>query len=206
MIMAQTGRGTLPPAMYMPKRVRWIVELSHDPCRPVRFTPAPGDDPRGQEYLVPFLRRTASVTPLLLADKPSYTFGVRVADGRRDAGRNPQRDVARTLREHHAYKDLLRACAVATNEADVARVAAFLDSWNPAAPFPALPGDLGCDDLITFRVDGARPIDSAAVQRFWARAAAGEGTGEAENASEHGGPASRAMQCLISGDVGPVWR
>ena len=43
-IMKQTGRGQLPPAMYMPKRLRWIVDLYQDPQIPVQFDPQLGLD------------------------------------------------------------------------------------------------------------------------------------------------------------------
>ena len=203
-IMTQTGRGSLPPAMYMPKRVKWIVELSHDPRLPVSFTPTVGDDKKGVERLVPFIKRTVAVVSIPLADKPSYTFGVRFADPKRDAGRDLEKDAARTALEHQSYKDILRACADATGNGDIARIAEFLAAWDLADPDSILPAELSRDDLITFRVDDALPIEDTAVQAFWAKAAAGEGTAEAEEELELGLPASSAMQCLISGAVGPV--
>lgn len=203
-IMGQTGRGSLPPAMYMPKRIKWIVELSHDPRLPVQFTPTVGDDKKGIERLAPFIKRASGISAVLLSDKPAYTFGVRLADPKRDAGRDPDKDAARTAQEHEAYKNLVRACAEATGNADVARIAAFLDQWDAAQADGELPSELGRDDLMTFRVDGSLPIESAEVQAFWAKAAAGEGTSEAEEELEIGLPAKSAMQCLVSGAVGPV--
>lgn len=203
-IMAQTGRGSLPPAMYMPKRVKWIVELSHDPRLPVQFTPTVGEDKKGVERLVPFIKRAYGISPILLADKPSYTFGVRFSDSKRDAGRDLEKDAARTVQEHQAYKDLMRACAEETKDADVALIAVFLAGWDPDDPAKALPAELGRDDLLTFRVDDALPIESADVQAFWAKAASSEGTEETEEELELGLPARSAMQCLISGAVGRV--
>ena len=203
-IMTQTGRGSLPPAMYMPKRVKWIVELSHDPRLPVQFTPTIGDDKKGIERLLPFIKRTVTTKPILLADKPSYTFGIRFADPKRDAGRDLAKDLARTVQEHQVYKELVKKCAEVTGNQDVARIASFLENWNPDDPEPILPVELGRDDLITFRVDDTLPIEDAAVQAFWAKAAAGEGAEETEEELELGLPAKSAMQCLISGQNGPV--
>jgi CRISPR-associated protein Csd1 len=203
-IMTQTGRGSLPPAMYMPKRVKWIVELSYDPHLPVQFTLTMGEDKKGIERLVPFIKRAYGISPILLADKPSYTFGVRFADPKRDAGRDLEKDTARTVQEHQAYKDLLRACAKTTKDPNVVRIASFLETWNPNDPDKILPPDLGRDDLITFRVDEALPIQEVKVQDFWAKTAAGEEAGEAEKELELGLPAKSAMQCLVSGAIGPV--
>lgn len=203
-IMTQTGRGTLPPAMYMPKRVKWIVELSHDPRLPVSFTPTLGEDKKGVERVIPFIKRTVAVTPILLADKPSYTFGIRFADPKRDAGRDLEKDAARTAQEHVVYKDLMQRCADATGDKDVARIASFLADWNPKDLDHILPAELGRDDLITFRVDDTLPMEDAAVQAFWAKAAAGEGAEETEEELELGLSAKSAMQCLVSGANGPV--
>ncbi len=203
-IMTQTGRGSLPPAMYMPKRVKWIVELSHDPRLPAQFTLTVGDDKKGIERVTPFIKRTVAVTPILLADKPSYTFGVRFADPKRDAGRDLEKDAARTAQEHQVYKDMVQQCAEATGDPGAVRVAAFLAAWDPADPDHLLPPELGREDLITFRVDDVLPIETAKVQEFWAKAAAGEGAEEAEEELELGLPEKSAMQCLVSGANGPV--
>ena len=144
------------------------------------------------------------MTPVLLADKPSYTFGVRFADPKRDAGRDLKKDAARTIQEHQSYKDLIRACAETTGDADMARGAAFLDSWDTDNPAINLPAELGRDDLLTFRVDGRLPMEDVKVQAFWAQTAAGGRAEETEKELELGLPAKSAMQCLISGENGPV--
>ena len=68
-----------------------------------------GDDKKGIERLLPSSSAPWESSPILLADKPSYTFGVRFADPKRDAGRDLEKDAARTVQEHQVYKDLLRA-------------------------------------------------------------------------------------------------
>ena len=196
-IMVQTGRGTLPPAMYMPKRVKWIVELSHDPRLPVQFTPTPGDDKKGVERLVPFAKGTSNVSSVLLAHKPSYTFGVRLAGAGKDGGDDAEGSEARTVQEHQHYKDLLRSCAEATKNLDVARVVAFLDGWDPSNPSVEIPSEMRRDDLITFRVDNNLPVDDTSVRAFWAA----EALRRSEKSAKSPGI---DMQCLISGVEGPV--
>jgi len=188
-IMAQTGRGSLPPAMYMPKRVKWIVELSHDPRLPVQFTPLLGDDNRGVFYEVPSYKGTSNVSPILLVHKPSYTFGVRVGE--------TTGDVQRTAKEHSSYKELIHSCAKATGNADLKRVAAFLEGWNPDAPAPAVPAEMKDDDLIMFRVDDQFPMEEPAVQGFWAAEALRRSAKSAKSLGSD-------MQCLVSGLIGPV--
>jgi len=196
-IMLQTGRGILPPAMYMPKRVKWIVELSHDPRLPVQFTPTPGDDKKGVERLVPFFKGTSNVSSVLLAHKPSYTFGVRLAGVGKDSTDDAGSSKARTVQEHQHYKDLLRSCAKTTKNSDVARVLAFLDEWDPSNPSVEIPAEMRRDDLVTFRVDNNLPIDDTEVQAFWASEALRR---SAESAKSLGSD----MQCLVSGLIGPV--
>ncbi len=204
-IMKQTDRGTLPPAMYLLKNVRWIVELSHDPRVPIQFTETVSDKNKGIERLTPSMKRSSTtIRPHLLADKPPYTLGIQLADEKKDAGRNLEKDAIHIAKQHQAYKDLVRNCAEVTGNAEVACVAAFLEKWDPFVPSPDLPVTMTRDDWLTFRVDNQLPIEDAAVQEFWAKAAAGEGAAEAEEELELGLPAKSAMQCLISGQIGPV--
>ncbi len=197
-ILKQTGRGALPPSMYSPKRVRWIVELSASEGVPVQFSPLRGEGKQGErgiERLVPDMKRSSGVRPLLLADKTSYAVGVRIPDPKKDAGRDEARDRERTRQEFEAFRALTRECAEATGSADVAVVARFLEAWDPEKPPVPLPPDVTRDDLFTFRVDGRLPIEDPAVQRFWA--ARGRDAGEDSGSGED-------MQCLVSGVVGPV--
>lgn len=204
-IMGQTGRGSLPPAMYLPKPIKWIIELSHDPHVPVQFTPTITEKKKGVERLAPSVKRTSmAIRPHLFADKASYTFGLRIADPKLDLNRNLDNDTAHAIKQHQSYKDMVNACAEATGNEDVALVAKFLAEWNTQAPSVQIPAEMTRDDWLTFRVDDNLPIDSAEVKAFWAKATAGEGTEEAEEELEIGLPAKSALQCLVSGAVGPV--
>ena len=204
-IMKQTGRGSLPPAMYMPKPIKWIVELSHDPRLPVQFTPTLTEKNKGVERLAPSMKRTSlAIRPHLFADKPTYTFGIKLADPKLDYSRNLDNDAAHTAKQHQAYKEMVHACAEATGNADVALVADFLDNWNPRQLPLEMPDGMTRDDWLTFRVDDSLPIENPDVQAFWARTAAGDGVLKTEVELELGIPAKSAMQCLISGENGPV--
>jgi len=204
-IMTQTGRGTLPPAMYSPKPIKWIIELSHDPRLPISFTPTITEKNKGVERLAPSMKRSSkAIRPHLFADKPSYTFGLRIADLKLDRNRDLDDDAAHAVKQHQAYKDMVSACAEITGNPNVALISRFLDNWNTQQPPLEIPDSMTRDDWLTFRVDDVLPMEDADVQTFWAKAAAGEGTEETEEELERGLPAKSAMQCLVSGANGPV--
>ncbi len=204
-IMGQTGRGSLPPAMYSPKPIKWIIELSHDPHVPVQFTSTITEKKKGVERLAPSMKRSSkAIRPHLFADKPSYSFGIRIADFKLDANRDVNDDIAHAAKQHQAYKIMVQDCAEATGNKDVAIVAKFLNGWSKQNPPIAIPVEMTRDDWLTFRVDDVLPMELTEVQEFWGKIAAGEGTEEAEEELEIGLPAKSAMQCLVSGAVGPV--
>lgn len=163
----------LPPSMYDRKPVRWVVHLdAQGRCQGIDPLSGGGKKDRGKPLLVPFKIRTAGIRPLLLADKPTYTWGVPA-------------EHPRAAREHLAYVELVERCAAETGDPAVAAVAAFLRGWDPQRD--PLPGDLQADELTTFCVAGHYLVDSPAVRAFWAREA---------GAGEEGG---RAGQCLVCG-------
>ncbi|WP_394796634.1 type I-C CRISPR-associated protein Cas8c/Csd1 [Armatimonas sp.] len=197
-IMQQTGLGTLPPSMYVPKLLRWIVELSTDPRVPVAFTPLTGDDPkkgeRGLQRLLPDMKRTMGITPFLLADTPSYTLGLIFADDLK--GKDEAKERARAAVKHTAFKALLAACVEKTGNADVAQIERFLESWNPESLPDSFPKDMSGAHTVTFRVDGrALAVDDTLVRRFWAA------RGQAE---DDGTSTALKATCLLSGVYGPV--
>lgn len=164
---------SLPPPMYDMRPVKWIIDLAADGTYlGIVSTAQEGDSrDRGKLRLVPYVKRTSGIRPILLADTPAYTFGMA-------------QDDARAAAKHEAYSALVTACADATGAASVQAVAHFL-----AGPPPVLPDDMDPSDLITFRVGRELPIDLPSVRAFWRETVQEwEANGEA-----------RVGECLVCG-------
>lgn len=168
----------LPPPMYDWIPVAWIVHLDRaGHCQGIDPTSGEGGSrDRGKRRLVPFRKRAFGIRPILLADKPAYTWGV------------PE-DRPRSAQEHAAYLDLLQRCARETGNPDVRVVLSFLQNWKERVHTLREIEEMGESDLITFAVDGRFPVDAEEVRRFWAREAGGE-----EDAGLRG-------QCLVCGET-----
>ena len=198
-ILTQTGRKTAIPSMYVPKALRWVVELSTDPRVPPfiasRGEPDAKGKVRGLEHLLPECKRAGTVIrPFLLADTPAYALGLLFPDDLKD--KDEARERARAAQKFAAFKKLLRECAAATDNADAAAVLQFLDTWNADAPPVPLPPDMSGAHTVTFRVDGKPfPVDDPAVRAWWAARGASDPSG---------GVAENGMQCLLTGARGPV--
>lgn len=195
-ILRQTRGEELPPSMYVPKKIRWIIELNGEEA--VQFSPLTGDDKKGErglEMLVPSMKRAAGVRPLLFADKTSYALGIRVPDAKLDAGRDLEKDAIRTTEEFESFRNLVRKCAEKTGEPDVTRILEFLETWDPQNPPANLPSDLSRDNFFTFRVDGRLIVNNPKVRQFWAA------YGQAEEEEQD---TTAQMQCLVSGARGAI--
>lgn len=208
----------MPPSMYDVRPVRWVVHLDNDGgCHwPPERLSGGGQKDSGKMLLVPNRKRTGTkAPPLLLADKRSFTWGL---PGEKSKAKDEAKADVKAKQEHQSYLELLDRCAQETGEADVAVVARFLRSWDPA--LKPLPSDLEEADLTTFTVEGRYPIHSRAVQQFWAREAAGTDEDGDQGqclvcsartrivrrlpASIKGLPASPGGAELISGNLAPA--
>jgi len=151
---------SLPPPMYDMRPVKWIIDLAADGTYlGIVSTAQEGDSSdRAKPRLVPYVKRTSGIRPILLADTPAYTFGMA-------------QDDARAAAKHEAYSALVTACADATGAASVQAVTHFL-----AGPLPVLPDDMDPSDLITFRVGREFPIDLPSVRAFWRETVEGWGS------------------------------
>ena len=173
----------LPPTLYSERAIRYVVDLHPDGSldSPSLLDTADPDDRatrRGVRMMVPSVKRSSEIKPLLLADTLEYTLGVAVDSSRID----------RAAERHRAYKDLVERCAIETQDPSVRAVAKFLGDGG--VDILHVPDDTDMTASVTFRVDGRFPINDPGVQAFWASVAAGS--------------SSRMMQCIVCHRVKPV--
>lgn len=173
------------PPLYARTPIRYIIQLeSHG--TPLGRRPIDTADPtspqarRGQRYPAPQIVRSSGIKPFLLADKADYVLGFIPEGGK----------AARVAATHQAFVAIVDRCAQETGSADVRAVATFLKS-DPLGALE-LPPDFDPSATVTFTVDGRRPVDEPAVQRFWAAL---------HDAGSRGGP---TMQCIVCGEMRPV--
>ncbi len=198
-ILKQTGQAGAIPSMYVPKLLRWVVEIDSEGRVPPRFTETVTTNAKGKEIgiqrLLPDTKRTVGITPFLLADTPAYALGWLSADDLK--GKDEARERARAAQKFAAFRALAADCARQTDNPDVQAIADFLSAWNPQAPPVPIPKEMTGAHTVTFRVDyGPYPIDDPAVRRFWAARGQSEGRELAVD--------GMAMQCLLTGARGLV--
>jgi CRISPR-associated protein Csd1 len=167
----------LPPIGYAPQRVHWIIDLD-DQGNLEGFVRLPED----RVMHAPAVLRGTDITPRVLLDNAEYVLGIL----RPGATDNQRRRVAS---KHEAFVALVKVCAEATQEPSVAAVLAFLEGG------PLCPEDCAHSDTLTFRVADEIPIELPSVQGFWAQKLEEMATKDAPT-----------MQCLVTGEVGPVPR
>ncbi len=175
-------RMKLPPEMYGEAPVRWIIELDPNGAL-LGFIPQGGDtkaSARGERRLVPQVVRASGVQPKLLADNGEYVLGVARSSSK----------PARVAEAHRQFVELAERCAAETKEPGVEAVVSFLSEWEPVRDSFRLPENFDPGDTLTFRVDGAFPVDLDNVRGFWALYTAGEDAPD--------------MTCLVTGLEGPV--
>jgi CRISPR-associated protein Csd1 len=206
---------TLPPAMYQPQPIRYVVALD----AAGRFLgirdqsdPTEAKTKRGKTMLAPYVKRGYDIRPKLLADTGEYVFGLTKIDPKKE--RNPDR-----IRQgHELFVELARSCAAATRDPAVEAVARFLEQVRAAShdlprtiqlPGGAtllalgmdpdlleLPADFDPSEHLTFQVGEVMPIDLPAVRSYWARQ------------FEQDDAASDAvlLECIVCGERRPALR
>lgn len=175
------------PRLYAERPIRYVVELDTD-GNPLSMTDTSDCSNRrtrnGTSRLAPQIQRAVVIKPLLLADRSDYTFGrKRVTD----------RSEQQAEKRNAAYMEVLKRCAVETEEPAVAAVLRFLS--NDPLTRLMLPCDFDESAALTFRVDDSFVVDLPAVREFWAREHSLDGSGGSDHA-----------QCMVCGREGPVLR
>lgn len=176
-------RMELPPKLYSPTSVRYIIELDREGrfLGIVDTAEQKGKAKRGQTFLMPQVNRTYGISPLLLTDKADYVLGIG------KEGAKPDRVIA----AHKAFRELLDRCASSTQVPELHAIQLFLDAHRTDVQ---LPPEFDPTTFMTFRVDGILLTTLAAIQVFWADE---HTAGEAD---------ATIMQCVVCGQQRPVLR
>lgn len=158
------------PFMYQMQAVRWLVRLDREGR--LLSPPSPMSDGLGKKkdlgkvIAAPSIVRAAGIKAKLLMDNAEYALGLVRKEGDK-----------KVADRHAAFKRLVQECAEATGNEAVRAIHAFLSAHDPSAF--ELPDGFSPDANVTFEVDGALPIESGDVQRFWAARFRGEEVGAA---------------------------
>ncbi|MDN4606803.1 type I-C CRISPR-associated protein Cas8c/Csd1 [Sporosarcina highlanderae] len=136
-----------PPIGFQKKRIDWIVDIDGD-----RLT---FNEAERIEMTVPSIARSGSgATPILLVDKPDYTFGWSAG------GQDKDRSAVR----HKAYMQMLEEYVAETNDRDAK---ALLKALNQPI---LVPDKMKIGDFLVFRIEDERYLhESKTVQKFWSR-------------------------------------
>lgn len=182
------------PFMYAMQNVRYVVRLHADgkvrDVQPLSSGKAKGKE-RGLSLAAPKVKRSGkNFKAQLFMDNAEYALGLVRREG--DEG---------VIKRHSAFRQLVFDCADATNEISAHAVAHFLrelDSSDFVNKYLKELGDFSPDENVTFSVDGIRPIEIPAIQRYWADLFS----------TEHKGDSGKVKfieaECLITGKFGPV--
>jgi CRISPR-associated protein Csd1 len=218
-ILLQTTGEVIPPAGYVRKPVRWVIELKAGEKPQLTDLVGLGEGKkaeRGRESLMPERKRAGTaIRPFLFADTAAYIFGVdRTEAPQTDAEKknktpkrfiNAEKPDRRTPDKRRAFVQLAKDCAERTGDSSAAQVVAFLEAWERDDSLLRLDDALDGNQCITFRVldnnpDGALIADLPSVRTFWAALAAGEGDEGKESEKKK----SVDRRCLLTNATGPV--
>lgn len=187
---AESGRvKDLAPSGYKLGAVRYAIHLDELG----RFLGSVDGGPKKQSRSIATphtARSSTAIRPKLLADTGEYALGLA-----RDPAKQLQVD-----KKHRAFIELVRECALATNEPAVNAVLTFLDSKFDTVG--QLQPDFDPSAVITFQVGETMPTNNPEVRAFWANRSVGQQNGEDEEENRKTVASSDdQMQCLICGQV-----
>lgn len=179
-------REDLPPTMYQPVYIRYVLRLDAQGEHPTLIDLATQEHKRGLEKLTPNCVRSSGDRPILFADHAEYTFGL--------PREQTEKGVADAGRRFRLYQTLVKECADMSSDPAVLTILHFLAKQEPGQPSLDLPDNFDPTGRITFEVSlgdqSIWPIDLPSVRSFWANKMAL-------------GDTTQIMQCLICGEERP---
>ncbi len=141
---------SLPPPGYQEQPIRYLISLGANGDYEGIVELRTKESPRGLVKQAPQVKRAMGVKPKLLLDTGEYVLGIPRNDPKKPP--NP----SRVARQHESFKELVVACATATNEPAVRAVATFLEHPE-VVDVDSIPAfDPGFP--VTFRVDDVFPF------------------------------------------------
>ena len=149
----------VPPPMYGPVPVKYVVELDQDGSYHDVSILDGGrkSNDRGKTLTAPTLVRASGIKPKLLVDNGEYVLGI----GREDS------KAERVKQVHYEFLQLLETCIAETGSQDVAIILAFLQKGQ--VDTERIVGGFDPSQNMTFRVNGSYPFDDPAIKSFWSR-------------------------------------
>lgn len=177
----------LPPPMYQKKYVAWYVRLSEAGQYEGIVCLKSTTEKQGKEIIGPYVTGATGNKPKpnLLIGNGEFVFGVAKAKSKPE----------RVEQCHAVFKQLIRDCAIATQNPYVQAIEHFLFSDNFILAKNDLPPAFDPNNLVTFCVGDIVPADAVFhlhdVETFWAQYTS------TQSSHDH-------MTCLITGEDGPV--
>jgi CRISPR-associated protein Csd1 len=182
------------PFMYQETNVPWIVKLDAQGnlLEPERTSDGLGKKvDKGKLMPAPKIKRTGAKAALV-TDNLEYVFDIP------NPNSTPETQ-SKAAEKRGLYLEELRACHVATGNADVQIVINYLEQQS--VPEELLEG-VSHKDNVTFMVDGRLTAMQPDVQAFWASKYSDQDNADLGNSKD----APLIAECFISGKIGAVMR
>jgi CRISPR-associated protein Csd1 len=162
---AYASNNQTPPAMYQRKYVRYMVVLDGSGTFLAVVDCASTAHPQGVSMLVPSLKRSVNIRPLLFADTAAYVLAYAP-----DA--HGPRATQRVHKQHRQFVELIEQCVAACDEpsASARQALQAIVHFYQTADLSSLrlPAPVDPTARITFEINGLFPINFPSVQAFWA--------------------------------------
>ncbi|MBT9547580.1 MAG: type I-C CRISPR-associated protein Cas8c/Csd1 [Candidatus Sericytochromatia bacterium] len=120
------------PVMYKKTNIHWVIDLDENGKYLNIVQTAGGEDKlwRGQEFVVPSLKRTSGVSAIVLADSGEYTLGLTLPIALVNQNEQITKQALKTKEKHKAYCELIQRLSQQTNEQSIHAILAFLVDFD----------------------------------------------------------------------------